>query len=328
MLDPRTIGGLTVGRIRAELAKMRDVPPALVEAFRRDRRRTVHALADVAERTRMGRARPATDLLAHERALWERGVAHIAGVDEAGRGPLAGPVCAAAVILPVGCELAGVRDSKRLSPTRREELEPVIRSVAIAVGVGLVDVDVIDRINIYQASLKAMRLALADLAVEPEHVLVDGEVGPRSPFPETPIIGGDDSCLSIAAASIIAKVTRDRIMVEMDGRYPGYGFARHKGYGTPQHLAALGRLGPCPIHRRSFAGIGGPGEGASSARGHMARAIRLASNLDELAAVAEAIRDQVGLLAPAERTALRRLFRERRDALGGAGRTAARSAAP
>ncbi len=176
----------------------------------------------------------------------------IAGVDEAGRGPLAGPVVAAAVIFPPSVWIYGVDDSKKVKPARREELLPVIERTAISIGVGIVDHDVIDRINIFQATLLAMQLAVQDLDPPPQRLLVDGPWGPETSIPVTPIVGGDCKCFSIAAASIIAKVTRDRLMTELDRQYPEYGFARHKGYGTRAHLEAIRKFGPCPIHRVSF----------------------------------------------------------------------------
>ena len=179
----------------------------------------------------------------------------IAGVDEAGRGPLAGPVVAAAVILPDRCKLPHLNDSKQLSAAQRETLYPLIHRLALAIGVGIVEAAEIDRINIRQASFAAMRQALGRLSLTPVHVLVDGYPIPEGPASQTGIIGGDGQSAHIAAASIIAKVTRDALMLELDRRFPAYGFSRHKGYGTPDHLAALERLGPCPIHRRSFAPV-------------------------------------------------------------------------
>jgi len=291
---------------------METIPDAVLAALRKDRRTTVRALAE--QGTRPMR-KPERDLLVHERAFWERGLTRIAGVDEAGRGPLAGPVCAAAVILPPGCELPGVRDSKCLTAGERERLVPEIRRVATAVGVALVDVDLIDRLNIFQATHKAMRMALADLKTEPEHVLVDGRFTPGSPFPETALVEGDALSLSIAAASVIAKVTRDRLMIEMDARYPGYGFARHKGYGTPQHREALRRLGPCPIHRRSFTGVEAEAAMRSPAYRHMVRAISLSSTPEELREVGNAIGEQVSEITPQERERLRKLYRRQRERL-------------
>jgi ribonuclease HII len=164
-------------------------------------------------------------------------------------------VVAAAVILPDSCELPGLNDSKKLSAPQRETLEALIRRSARAIGVGIVEAGVIDRINIRQASFKAMRQALRQLLITPDHVLVDGFSIPGGPASQTGIIRGDGLSAHIAAASIIAKVTRDAIMVTWDRRFPAYGFRRHKGYGTSEHLAALKRFGPSPIHRRSYAPV-------------------------------------------------------------------------
>ncbi len=194
-------------------------------------------------------------LLRVERQLWQAGVAHIAGVDEVGVGPLAGPVLAAAVILPRGAKVRGVDDSKKLTPARREMLAAEIRACALSVGVGIVEVEELDLINVYRAALEAMRRAVLALGVPPEHVVVDARRIPGISTPQTPLIGGDARCFSVAAASIVAKVERDRIMRELDARYPQYGFRDNMGYGTPQHLAAIDRCGPSPAHRRSFAPV-------------------------------------------------------------------------
>ena len=191
-------------------------------------------------------------LLRHERALWSQGVLHIAGVDEVGVGPLAGPVVAAAVILPPECDLRGIDDSKKLSPATRERLAAAIRECAIAVGVGVVPVDEVDRLNVYWAAIEAMRRALATLAVAPAQVLVDARRIPDLTIPQTALVKGDAHSYSIAAASIVAKVARDEMMIDAGTRYPAYGFERHMGYATAEHLAALQRHGPCPEHRRSF----------------------------------------------------------------------------
>lgn len=189
-----------------------------------------------------------------ERIAWIEGYRCIAGIDEAGRGAWAGPVVAASVVLPYETVPPGVNDSKRLTPVQRELLYDRILALARGVGVGLVEAAVIDEINILQAAQQAMRLALADLpaGLQPDLALIDGL--PVRPFPlaQVAIVRGDGCCASIAAASIIAKVTRDRIMREADALYPGYGFASHKGYGAPLHRQALAELGPCPLHRRSF----------------------------------------------------------------------------
>lgn len=177
----------------------------------------------------------------------------MAGVDEAGRGPLAGPVVAAAVILPKGFRHGVLNDSKKLTERRRDSLFAEITTHGeIRWALAIVESDEIDRLNILRATHEAMRRAVAKLNPPPQHVLIDGLPVKPFPLPQTALVGGDARSFSIAAASIIAKVTRDRLMAEMCAKYPGYDFARHKGYGTPQHLAALQKHGPCPIHRRSF----------------------------------------------------------------------------
>lgn len=192
-------------------------------------------------------------LLTRERELWATGISRIAGVDEAGVGPLAGPVVAAAVVFPPGVGLKGVDDSKRLAPVEREALAEVIRATAAAFAVAHADPGEIDRVNIYHASLGAMRRALLALPEPPDYVLVDGRRIPSIEIPQDAIVQGDARCHAIAAASILAKTWRDALMREYDARYPGYGFASHKGYATAEHREAIRRLGPCPLHRRSFA---------------------------------------------------------------------------
>jgi ribonuclease HII len=187
-----------------------------------------------------------------EEAARKRGALRIAGLDEVGRGPLFGPVVAAAVILPRGCQLDGLNDSKKLSEKKRNELEPEIRMNAVAWAIAAVDVETIDRINIRQASLLAMRIAVRQLALSPDFLLIDGRDTIDWDCPQQAVIQGDATSFSIAAASVLAKVHRDRMLVELDCQFPGYGLARHKGYGSPEHLDALARLGPTPLHRRSF----------------------------------------------------------------------------
>ncbi len=196
--------------------------------------------------------------LGEEMALYAEGYRHIAGLDEAGRGSWAGPVVAGAVILPIdqpelSQALKGVRDSKQLTPRQRERLYPIIESAALAVGVGIVPPEKIDEVGIVPATRQAMELAIAQLNPLPDFLLIDYLKLPELPIPQKGITSGDALSLSIAAASIVAKVSRDRLMVELDARYPGYGFARHKGYGTPQHRESLFRLGPSPVHRLSYA---------------------------------------------------------------------------
>jgi ribonuclease HII len=191
----------------------------------------------------------------HERELRLAGFQWIAGLDEVGRGSLAGPVVAAAVILPERHRIRGLRDSKVVPRARREALYERILDRATAVGVGCVEVDVIDTINILQATKMAMREALGRLPQRPDHLVIDALSLPQVDLPQRPIIDGDAISASIAAASIVAKVTRDRICAEFDARYPAYGFARNKGYGTRRHIDALLAEGPCEWHRRSFAPV-------------------------------------------------------------------------
>lgn len=198
--------------------------------------------------------------LGFERELWQKGTALVAGVDEAGCGPLAGPVVAAAVLFPhtwletgLYSKLRGLNDSKQLAVEEREKYYRIITTHPdIRFAVAVVDVEMIDQINIRQAAWRGMNLALDQLQPKPQHVLVDGLHIKWLPYPQTALVQGDARSYSIAAASVLAKVTRDRLMCEFDRQYPGYGFAEHKGYGTPQHLAAIAAKGPCAIHRRSF----------------------------------------------------------------------------
>lgn len=191
--------------------------------------------------------------LRHEKALHRQGVEPVAGIDEAGRGPLAGPVVAAAAILPLKFRHKTLNDSKKLSAGLREEIfAELTGNPAICWAAATVSVEDIERYNILRASHQAMRAAVALLAVQPLHVLIDGLPVKPFPLPQTALVGGDGCSLSIAAASVIAKVTRDRLMVELSTVYPEYDFEQHKGYGTPAHLEKLLKHGPCPIHRRSF----------------------------------------------------------------------------
>lgn len=192
-------------------------------------------------------------LLCFEKELWNAGFCFVAGVDEAGIGPLAGPVVAGAVILPKGCKISGLDDSKKiLNITRREKLETAIKENALAWMVGSAEPEEIDSLNIYRAGLLAMQRAVEGLVIKPDYLLVDARKIPDTIIAQRGIIHGDALSMSIAAASILAKTARDRHMLKMDALYPGYGLARHKGYPTREHLAALSELGPTPIHRRSF----------------------------------------------------------------------------
>ncbi|HFI0149144.1 TPA: ribonuclease HII [Streptococcus suis] len=190
-------------------------------------------------------------MLSYEKALYENGVELIAGIDEVGRGPLAGPVVAAAVILPKGCKIRYLNDSKKIPKSKHESIYQEVMERAVAVGVGVKDAAVIDQINIYEATKLAMLEALGNLNQEPDHLLIDA-MKLDTPIPQTSIIKGDANSLSIAAASIVAKVTRDKMMTDYDKEFSGYGFAKNAGYGTAEHLEGLNKLGITPIHRKTF----------------------------------------------------------------------------
>jgi ribonuclease HII len=245
---------LTIERLR-QLVRGGELSAGQLQRLRRDPRAGARRLAEQElERLRHEQQRLGT-LLTFERRLWREGFELVAGVDEAGAGPLAGPVVAAAVILPRGASITGIDDSKKLSRGKREALEPVVRDCAVAAAIGLSTPAEIDRLNILQASRLAMRRAVEALAPAPHHLLVDARTVPAVPMPQTPVIHGDSRSQSIAAASILAKVYRDRLMTELAADFPGYGFERHAGYGTREHLDALARLGPAPVHRHSFAPV-------------------------------------------------------------------------
>ena len=192
------------------------------------------------------------NMWAIEQEYFDQGITLVCGVDEAGRGPLAGPVCAAAVILPAGIEIPGLNDSKKLTDKKRRELFPIIQEKAIAYGIAFADEKEIDEINILQATFLAMERAVSQLSVRPEHILIDGNRNKDFGVPSSTVVHGDSLSASIAAASVLAKVTRDNVMLEMAERYPGYDFEIHKGYGTKAHYEALQKNGPCEIHRMTF----------------------------------------------------------------------------
>lgn len=239
--------------------RCRPVPRGLVEALETDPRQGAHRLAkQIRDRWRRNRAEGQRlhNLLRFELELWERGLNLIAGVDEAGMAPLAGPVVAGAVILPRNYKLRHLNDSKKiLDEVMRDELACQIKQDAVAWGVGIAEVEEIDKLNIYHAGLLAMQRAVTSLGLLPDFVLVDARKIPHCPAPQRGIIRGDTLSASIAAASIIAKTTRDAHMLEMDLLYAGYNFASHKGYPTPEHCRLLKKLGALPIHRRSFARV-------------------------------------------------------------------------
>lgn len=247
---------LTLSQIREALASGEGrVTSAVLSELAGDRRVGVRCLG-----RRLARARAAAraerrrlnSMLEKERGLWRSGTLRVAGVDEAGMGPLAGPVVAAAVVFEPGTEICGMDDSKRLSSARRNELAGIITRDAVAMGIGEASVPEIDRLNIYHAGLLAMKRAVAAIRPTPEVALVDGRRIPNLEVPQETCVGGDRRHFSIAGASILAKTHRDRLMTELDRLYPEYGFARHKGYGTRQHLQAIGRYGRTPVHRASF----------------------------------------------------------------------------
>lgn len=248
--------------LRAELAACRDDAAldglaAILATDARAGARDLLARIEARRRAAQGERARLAGLLALRDALAREGARGIAGVDEVGVGPLAGPVVAAAVVLPAAVDLPGLDDSKRVPPARREQLDRAIRASALGIGLGVVPVEEIDQLGIYRAALEAMRRAVASLARVHvvDHLLVDARTVPGIDVPQTSIIKGDQKDASIAAASIVAKVHRDGLMVRLAERHPAYGFERHMGYGTAEHVAALERFGPCPAHRRSFAPV-------------------------------------------------------------------------
>jgi ribonuclease HII len=253
---PSRLSKLSIDEIRERYARAdQPVSAQTLSKLKRDPRHGVRQIyealkkryeRDSFERTRLDA------MLNFERVLWRAGVRHVAGVDEVGMGPLAGPVIAAAVVFPPHTELDGIDDSKKLDVEQRMDAEQRIRSAATAIAIGRAEVTEIDTVNIYHAGLLAMRRAVEALPMRPQHVLVDARTIPGVDVPQNCFDKGDGLDFSIAAASIVAKVHRDRIMDELAREHPGYGFERHKGYCTPEHQDAIRRLGPCAIHRQSF----------------------------------------------------------------------------
>jgi ribonuclease HII len=239
--------------------RQRPVPKGLLEALEVDKRQGAHQLARrIRDRYRENRAEGQRlhFLLRFEIELWSQGYGFVAGVDEAGMAPLAGPVVAGACILPQNYKLRGLNDSKQiLDPEKRDELARQIKQDAVCWSVGFAAVEEIDKINIYHAGLLAMQRAVQGLTSQPDFILVDARRIPNCPAPQRGIIRGDALSASIAAASILAKTTRDALMRDLEGRYPGFSLSGHKGYPTPSHVAALQSLGPSPLHRRSFAPV-------------------------------------------------------------------------
>ncbi|MFH1070629.1 MAG: ribonuclease HII [Candidatus Glassbacteria bacterium] len=309
---------LSVIAIKSLLAEYETVPEELLGSLSADPRQQVQALAGRIRRARehaLEQAQTLERMLERERRFHERGCRLVAGVDEVGRGPLAGPVVAAAVIFEPGCAYPAARDSKTLPAQAREELYQEISEKALAVGLGRAEHGEIDRLNIHNASLLAMYRAVQNLTTAPQALLVDGRMVLRLDLPQEAVIGGDGSCLSVAAASIVAKVTRDRLMCEFDRVYPGYGFARHKGYPTEDHVRALRELGPCPIHRRSFATVASLGSFGRDDWPAFFDQLNCAASLEELETVAGRIKPLAGGFTPEELASLRALYRRRRDSL-------------
>lgn len=247
---------LTITQVKQLLQAPTVSPETLAQLAQDERKGVQQALRSFTKQQEKSAAKKAAFLarLSFERDLRQRGYQAIAGIDEVGRGPLAGPVVAAAVILPVDCDLLEVNDSKQLSLKKREELFTKIQAEALAISIGIQDQDVIDRVNIYQATKLAMMEAVEKLAIPADYLLLDA-MKLDLPLPQTSLIKGDARSVSIAAASIIAKVTRDHLMADYDKLYPGYGFAHNAGYGTAEHLAGLAAKGITPLHRKTFAPV-------------------------------------------------------------------------
>ena len=244
----------TIKEIKEQLANIQRLDDPLLTELEQDGRSGV--IQAIAKRKREIQKRLDEDerlegMLAYEKECYARGMELIAGVDEVGRGPLAGPVVAAAVILPKACKIPGLNDSKKIPKSKHKEIYEAVLQNAIAIGIGIKDNQVIDQANIYEATKLAMMEAIGQLEPQPQHLLIDA-MKLDLPIHQTSIIKGDANSLSIAAASIVAKVTRDQMMEEFDREYPGYDFAQNAGYGTANHLAGLHQLGVTPIHRRSF----------------------------------------------------------------------------
>jgi ribonuclease HII len=250
------VPGLVLSQIRARyVVEGRPLDAALEATLRADARPGAKAILDAIERRRRdnrAEGQRLRKLLRYETALWTTGIIHVAGVDEAGMSPLAGPVAAGAVVFAPGARIPGIDDSKKLSAKERERLAAIIKESCTAWAVGFAEVEEIDRINIYWAGLLAMRRAVEGLAIAPQHLLLDARLLKELAIPQQRIVQGDAKSVSIAAASILAKTARDARMQELDASFPGYGFAKHKGYPVREHVQALTQLGACPVHRRSF----------------------------------------------------------------------------
>jgi ribonuclease HII len=250
------ISSMTINEIKSLVEKISDEDP-LIEQLHSDKRKGVQRIIEGRNRKLQKLKKEKEDFVkmtSYEKKLYKEGFSLVAGIDEVGRGPLAGPVVAAAVILPQDFYLVGLNDSKKLSESKRDEYFKVIREKAHSIGVGMIEAGEIDTINIYEATKKAMLLAISNLDCNPDFLLIDA-MKLQTPYPQESIIKGDSKSISIAAASVIAKVTRDSLMKEYAVQYPGYGFDQNAGYGTREHLEGLDMRGITPIHRRSFAPV-------------------------------------------------------------------------
>jgi ribonuclease HII len=311
---------MTVAQLRVIVDCEQPLDDHLLAHLERDERSGVRKLVGRHERrlqaleTRRQRAR---DLRALDDAYWQSNIELLAGVDEVGRGCIAGPVVAAAVILPRDFELEELDDSKKLTRSQRQECSDLVHRRATAVGFGCVEADQIDRLNILQASLLAMRLAVRKLGTEPQRVLVDGNMLPGSGFPEEAVVHGDSRSISIAAASVVAKVHRDAIMERHAHAYPQYGFAEHRGYGTEAHLGALEKHGPMVLHRRSFAPVADCFSSDRAGRvQHLSSCLKNSTSLEELSEVAAEIKNISTEMSDDELEVLRQEYRKRARALG------------
>lgn len=309
---------MTIKEIKAELEKMEltAVSEELLAELTDDFRKGVQQLAQRYQRKKQRVAKKREkfrEMKRFEDDLVNRGYRLVGGVDEAGRGPLAGPVAAAVVILPQDIWMPGLNDSKQLSEAKREEFFAKLQEEAVDIGVGLVDSNRIDEINIRNANYQAMREAISDLEQTPDYLLVDGEEIPEIEIRQQRIVDGDARSISIAAASIIAKVTRDRMLVEYDQEYPEYNFAQHKGYGTADHIAALEEYGPCPIHRYSFSKVR---EAALGKDYYLfAEGLKNAKSVEALDSIAASVNECVDLLSKFELKELRNIFSQRKREL-------------
>ncbi|ADL13166.1 ribonuclease HII [Acetohalobium arabaticum] len=312
------VSEMTIKELKAELEKMEltAVSEELLAELTADSRKGVQQLAKRYQRKKQRVAQKKEkfrEMKQFEDDLANRGYQLIGGVDEAGRGPLAGPVAAAVVILPEDIWMPGLNDSKQLSEAKREEFFAKLQEEAVDIGVGLVDSDRIDEVNIRNANYQAMREAISNLEQTPDYLLVDGEEIPEIGIEQRRLVDGDQRSVSIAAASIIAKVTRDRMLVEYDQEYPEYNFVQHKGYGTADHIAALEEHGPCPIHRYSFSKV------REAALGEdyylFEEGLKQADSIDELESIAASVKECVDLLSEFELKELRNIFSQRRQEL-------------